>query len=429
MEKRWLLVSDLNTYLSLHMKPLCSWTDRMKVPLWKSWPRHDALVTHIRAVGMTSDPQRNIVVKQLHIRPEPFAEGAMRYAFPAADQEGRRFVLKVPCCTIDGFVVFSSALFDGSSQNSAAWSGGMEWGIDSEFISFWTFLPWVLFKPALCIGAQVQSKCGQGELVRCGDTSLCQVLCWRICSTLSGGTNPVRGDLASGIISRCHDALCYVGAVRRGDLWEVHQQLWVHCGWRSTCGGFLTFFILPFRSGPLNEVCAVWYMLSPSVFHSFKQSFRSSPRRTDDSHRFARLPVFNLDRSPDPLHQAGFLWPRKFGKRRDGPVFPGTQLQLDLCQVEVETAPDAVATGRHYVNWIWDFHDLFGALFAWTSDLWVVWSVVQAAWARVSRGDEQVSGRIYQNWMGMGHFQVMPNVNQAFFFLRYFFAMRHETAE
>ena len=77
----------------------------MKVPLWKSWPRHAAIVTHLRVVGMTSDPQRNMVVKEIHIRPEPFAEGAMRYAFPAADQEGRRFVLKVPCCMIHGFVV------------------------------------------------------------------------------------------------------------------------------------------------------------------------------------------------------------------------------------------------------------------------------------------------------------------------------------
>lgn len=65
-------------------------------------------MTHIRVIGMTSDPQHNVVVKELHVRPEPFAEGAMRYAFPAADQEGRRFVLKVPCCMIDGFVVFLS---------------------------------------------------------------------------------------------------------------------------------------------------------------------------------------------------------------------------------------------------------------------------------------------------------------------------------
>ena len=98
-------------------KPTISWTDRMKAPLWKSWPRHDALVTHIRVVGMTSDPQRNMVVKELHVRPEPFAEGAMRYAFPAADQEGRRFVLKVPYSMIDGFEVFLSALFDDSSPN------------------------------------------------------------------------------------------------------------------------------------------------------------------------------------------------------------------------------------------------------------------------------------------------------------------------
>lgn len=103
-------------------KPTIAWTDRMKAPLWKSWPRHDALVTHIRVVGMTSETQRNMVVKELHIRPEPFAEGAMRYAFPAADQEGRRFVLKVPCWFWSVFVCIVLSLF----TKSAAWSGGME---------------------------------------------------------------------------------------------------------------------------------------------------------------------------------------------------------------------------------------------------------------------------------------------------------------
>jgi hypothetical protein len=66
----------------------------MKCPLWKSWPLHDAFVTHLRVVGLTSDPQRNTVVRKLHIRPEPFAEGAMRYAFPATTEDGKRFVLK-----------------------------------------------------------------------------------------------------------------------------------------------------------------------------------------------------------------------------------------------------------------------------------------------------------------------------------------------
>lgn len=69
------------------------WTDRNCL-LWKSWPLHDAFVTHLRVVGLTSDPQRNTVVRKLHIRPEPFAEGAMRYAFPATTEDGKRFVLK-----------------------------------------------------------------------------------------------------------------------------------------------------------------------------------------------------------------------------------------------------------------------------------------------------------------------------------------------
>eukprot|EP00435_Cladocopium_sp_Y103_P049461 s508_g14.t3 len=76
------------------MKAAITWADRMKCPLWKSWPLHDAFVTHLRVVGLTSDPQRNTVVHKLHIRPEPFAEGAMRYAFPATSENGRRFVLK-----------------------------------------------------------------------------------------------------------------------------------------------------------------------------------------------------------------------------------------------------------------------------------------------------------------------------------------------
>ena len=60
------------------------------------WPLHDAVVTHLRVVGLASgsDWQTNVVVRRLHVRPEPFGEGAMRYAFPATTEDGKRFVLK-----------------------------------------------------------------------------------------------------------------------------------------------------------------------------------------------------------------------------------------------------------------------------------------------------------------------------------------------
>ena len=69
------------------------WTGYLRTP-WKSWPVYDAFVTHLRVVGLSSDPQQNTVVRKLHIRAEPFAEGAMRYAFPATTEDGKRFVLK-----------------------------------------------------------------------------------------------------------------------------------------------------------------------------------------------------------------------------------------------------------------------------------------------------------------------------------------------
>lgn len=72
--------------LNLRTANIC-WTDR-------TWPLYDAFVVHLRVVGLTSDPHRNAVVRKLRVRPEPFAEGAMRYAFPAITEDGQLFVLK-----------------------------------------------------------------------------------------------------------------------------------------------------------------------------------------------------------------------------------------------------------------------------------------------------------------------------------------------
>ena len=78
--------------LSLDVKAEVAWKE------WKSWPVQQVLVTSVDVVALASDTKPTRVVQRLRIRQQPFAEGSMRYSFPATDFEGTTcFVLKAGC--------------------------------------------------------------------------------------------------------------------------------------------------------------------------------------------------------------------------------------------------------------------------------------------------------------------------------------------
>ncbi|CAE7695216.1 vwkA [Symbiodinium necroappetens] len=66
-----------------------SWRD------FKHWKCHQVLVTALTVSGLHVAPKQNSTVQRFYVRAEPFASGNMRWAFPAANEEGLRFVLKV----------------------------------------------------------------------------------------------------------------------------------------------------------------------------------------------------------------------------------------------------------------------------------------------------------------------------------------------
>ena len=75
--------------LCFDVKAEVSWKD------WKSWPVQQVLVTTVHVIALVSDTKPTRVVQRLRVRQQPFAEGSMRYAFPATDFEGATwFVLK-----------------------------------------------------------------------------------------------------------------------------------------------------------------------------------------------------------------------------------------------------------------------------------------------------------------------------------------------
>ena len=77
------------TTLSLDVKGEVCWKD------FKSWPAQQALVTTVNVIALTSNAPPSQVIQRFYIRPEPFASGSMRYAFPATSSDGTmRFVLK-----------------------------------------------------------------------------------------------------------------------------------------------------------------------------------------------------------------------------------------------------------------------------------------------------------------------------------------------
>ena len=62
---------------------------------WQSWSFQQVLVTSMNVRAVTSDARPNQVIQSFRIREELFAEGNMRYAFPAASSDGKmRFVVK-----------------------------------------------------------------------------------------------------------------------------------------------------------------------------------------------------------------------------------------------------------------------------------------------------------------------------------------------
>ena len=62
---------------------------------WQSWPLQQVLVTSMNVRAVTSHERPNQVIQSFRIRGEPFAEGNMRYAFPAASSDGKmRSVVK-----------------------------------------------------------------------------------------------------------------------------------------------------------------------------------------------------------------------------------------------------------------------------------------------------------------------------------------------
>ncbi len=78
--------------LSLDVKTEVSWKE------WRSWPVQQVLVTTVDVFALASDTKPTRVVQRLRIRQQPFAEGSMRYSFPATDFEGTTcFVLKAGC--------------------------------------------------------------------------------------------------------------------------------------------------------------------------------------------------------------------------------------------------------------------------------------------------------------------------------------------
>lgn len=82
--------------LSLGVKAEVAWKE------WKSWPVQQVLVTTVDVVALASDTKPTRVVQRLYVRQQPFAEGSMRYSFPATDFEGATcFVLKAGCFDLE----------------------------------------------------------------------------------------------------------------------------------------------------------------------------------------------------------------------------------------------------------------------------------------------------------------------------------------
>ena len=78
--------------LSLGVRAEVSWEE------WKSWPLQQVLVTNVDVIALASDTKPTRMVQRLRVRQQPFAEGSMRYSFPATDFEGTTcFVLKAGC--------------------------------------------------------------------------------------------------------------------------------------------------------------------------------------------------------------------------------------------------------------------------------------------------------------------------------------------
>jgi len=75
--------------LHLDENPEISWKD------FKHWKCHQVLVTALTVSGIHVAPKQNSTVQRFFVRAEPFASGNMRWAFPAANEEGLHFVLKV----------------------------------------------------------------------------------------------------------------------------------------------------------------------------------------------------------------------------------------------------------------------------------------------------------------------------------------------
>ncbi|CAE7491738.1 vwkA [Symbiodinium microadriaticum] len=75
--------------LQLDEHPEISWKD------FKDWKCHQVLVTALTVSGLHVAPKQNGTVQRFYVRAEPFASGNMRWAFPAANEEGLRYVLKV----------------------------------------------------------------------------------------------------------------------------------------------------------------------------------------------------------------------------------------------------------------------------------------------------------------------------------------------
>lgn len=78
--------------LSFDVRAEVSWKE------WKSWPVQQVLVTTVDVIALASDTKPTRVVQRMRVRQQPFAEGSMRYSFPATDFEGTTcFVLKAGC--------------------------------------------------------------------------------------------------------------------------------------------------------------------------------------------------------------------------------------------------------------------------------------------------------------------------------------------
>ncbi|CAJ1405416.1 unnamed protein product [Effrenium voratum] len=59
------------------------------------WPEHKVLLTSLTVFGVQKSPTSNSTVQTLRVRPTPFGEGNMRYAFPALRSDDTQVVLKV----------------------------------------------------------------------------------------------------------------------------------------------------------------------------------------------------------------------------------------------------------------------------------------------------------------------------------------------